>query len=199
MNWTSPALLLHDAHVTTTPASGRVTAVCASPSYTMAKPSREQIELVAGLGVAGDVHSGVTVKHRSRVKRDPTQPNLRQVHLIHSELHDELRAGGFEVAAGRLGENVTTQGVDLLALPTGTLLGLGDVAVVRVTGLRNPCLQIDGVSSGLLKAVLGRDDEGGLIRKAGVMAVVMTSGLVRPGDVITVTVPHEPHVALQPV
>src|SRR5918997_3274272 len=145
---------------------GIVTAVSRSGTHTISKPNQESIQLLAGLGVADDAHRGETVKHRSRVARDPTRPNLRQVHLIHAELHDELRAAGFAVAAGQMGENVTTRGVDLLGLPTGTRLHLGDTAVVEVTGLRNPCAQLDRIQPGLMAATLGRDARGNLIRKA---------------------------------
>lgn len=155
--------------------------------------------LLAGLGVEGDAHLGRTVQHVSRVKRDPSQPNLRQVHLIHAELHDELRARGFRVGPGVMGENVTTRGVDLLALPTGTRLRLGAAAVVEVTGLRNPCVQLDGYQSGLLAAVLDRDPDGRLIRKAGVMGVVVSGGKVHPEDTIDVELPPLPHVPLDPV
>src|SRR3954466_4420741 len=133
---------------------GTVVAVAASPTHTMSKPLAESIRPLAGLGVEGDAHQGVTVQHRSRVARDPTQPNLRQVHLIHEELHDELRARDFEVAPGVMGENVTTRGVALLALPTGTRLTLGPDAVIELTGLRNPCVQLDHYQQGLMAAVL---------------------------------------------
>jgi MOSC domain-containing protein YiiM len=179
--------------------TGVVTAVSRSAEYTFSKPNEDSITLVAGLGVAGDVHQGETVKHRIRVARDPSQPNLRQVHLIHSELHDELRTAGFTVEPGEIGENVTTSGVDLLALPTDTRLHLGAEAVVEVTGLRNPCLQLDGFQQGLLKAVLDRDEHGKLVRKAGIMSIVLTGGEVRPGDRIRVELPAEPHTALEPV
>src|SRR5215210_4219877 len=131
-----------------------VTAVSSSGTHTLKKPNQDVVKLLTGLGVEGDAHLGVTVKHRSRVARDPSQPNLRQVHLIHIELHDELRTAGFAVSAGQLGENVTTRGVDLLGLPTGTRLHLGDTAVVEVTGLRNPCYQLDRIRQGLLAATL---------------------------------------------
>ena len=178
-------------------AVGAVVAVSVSPRHTMAKANVPRIRLLAGLGVEGDAHLGVTVRHRSRVRRDPTQPNLRQVHLIHAELHDALRAAGFDVAAGQMGENVTTRGVDLLALGTGSLLRLGADAVIEVTGLRNPCVQLDGLAAGLMKAVLDRDAAGNLVRKAGVMAVVRTGGEVRPGDTLRVE-PATPHRPLQP-
>ena len=165
----------------------------------MSKPTHESIRLLTGLGVEGDAHQGETVKHRSRVARDPTRPNLRQVHLIHAELHDELRRAGFAVAPGQMGENVTTRGVDLLALPTGARLHLGDTAVVEVTGLRNPCAQLDGIRPGLMAATLARDDRGALVRKAGVMAIVCAGGEVRPGDPIRVELPPAPHRALEPV
>lgn len=178
---------------------GTVTAVSSSGGHSFGKPNRSGITLVAGIGVDGDAHSGVTVKHRSRVRRDPTQPNLRQVHLIHSELHDELRAAGFDVAAGQLGENVTTRGLDLLGLPTGTLLHLGGAAVLEVTGLRNPCHQIDGFRPGMLKAVLGRDEDGNVVRKAGIMSVVLAGGEVRADDPIAVELPDAPYRPLRPV
>ncbi|GAA5081243.1 MOSC domain-containing protein YiiM [Thermocatellispora tengchongensis] len=175
-----------------------VVAVSSSPGHTFGKPGRDVIRVLAGLGVEGDAHCGATVKHRSRVARDPTQPNLRQVHLIHAELHDELREAGFEVGPGELGENLTTRGLDLLALPTGTVLRVGAQAVLRVTGLRNPCAQIDGFQRGLLAAVLGRDDSGALVRKAGVMAVVVASGEIRPGDTVLADPPPPPHEPLRP-
>ena len=176
-----------------------VTAVSRSATHTMTKPNEPGIRLVAGLGVEGDAHYGTTVKHRSRVARDPNQPNLRQVHLIHSELHDELRRRGFDLAAGQMGENVTTFGVDLLGLPAGSRLRLGAEAVVELTGLRNPCAQLDRVAEGLMAAVLGRDPEGNLVRKAGVMAIVVTGGEVRPGDVIEVRLPTGERQPLEPV
>jgi len=179
--------------------TSRIVAVSRSATHTMSKPNVAAIQLVAGLGVEGDTHAGVTVQHRSRVARDPSQPNLRQVHLIHGELHEELRAAGFSVVPGQMGENITTQGIDLLGLPTGARLRLGAEAVIEITGLRNPCLQLEGIQPGLMAAVLGRDEQGGLIRKAGVMAVVLTGGVVRPGDVIAVEMPPEPHRTLASV
>jgi len=176
-----------------------VMAVAQSPRHGFSKQPVPAIRLLAGLGVEGDAHSGVTVKHRSRVARDPTQPNLRQVHLIHAELFAALRAAGFDIAPGDIGENVTTLGLDLLALPAGTCLHLGEAAVVQVTGLRNPCAQLDRFRPGLMAAVLDRDDEGRLVRKAGVMAVVLAGGEVRPGDPIRVVLPPAPHRPLAPV
>jgi MOSC domain-containing protein YiiM len=176
-----------------------VAAVSRSPSHDFSKPGCAAICLIAGEGVEGDAHRGLTVKHRSRVAKDPTRPNLRQVHLIHAELHDELRARGFAVDAGSMGENVTTRGLDLLALPTGTRLRLGDEALVEVMGLRNPCVQLDRFQPGLMAAVLGRDAEGRLVRKAGVMAVVLMGGEVRAGDGIAVELPEGPHKPLEPV
>ncbi|OGL65440.1 MAG: molybdenum cofactor biosysynthesis protein [Candidatus Tectomicrobia bacterium RIFCSPLOWO2_12_FULL_69_37] len=172
---------------------GVVTAVSRSAAHTFSKPNRESIRLLAGLGIEGDAHLGERVKHRSRVKRDPSQPNLRQVHLIHAELLEELRAAGFEVSPGEVGENVTTRGVDLLGLPAGARLRLGGSAVVEVTGLRDPCSQLDRFRPGLMAAVLGRGAGGNLIRKAGVMAVVLAGGEVRPGDPVRVELPPEPH------
>ena len=177
----------------------RVESVNASPKHTLRKPGHASIHLLAGIGVEGDAHAGATVKHRSRVRRDPTKPNLRQVHLIPAELHDELGERGFTVAPGEMGENVTTRGIDLLGLPTGTRLRLGDEAVVEVTGLRHPCVQLDKLHDGLMAAVLDRDPDGNLVRKAGVMAVVVAGGEVRPGDPIEVELPAEPHRRLEPV
>jgi MOSC domain-containing protein YiiM len=177
----------------------KVTAVSTGTSHGIGKDTHDAIRLVAGHGVEGDVHAGVTVKHRSRVRKDPEQPNLRQVHLIHAELHEELAQQGFELSAGQMGENVTTSGVELLALPTGTVLRLGSEAAVEVTGLRNPCSQLDEIAPGLMKAVLGRDGDGELVRKSGVMGVVLEGGEVRPGDSIQVELPPEPHVRLSPV
>ena len=176
-----------------------VTAVSRSAGHTFSKSGLGSIRLVAGLGVEGDAHLGRTVKHRSRVAVDPSQPNLRQVHLIHAELHAELRARGFAVAAGEMGENVTTGGLDLLGLPTGARLHLGETAVVEVTGLRNPCAQLDRFRPGLMAAVLDRDARGRLVRKAGIMGIVVTGGEVRPGDPIRVALPPQPHRALKPV
>ncbi len=178
---------------------GVVVAVSRSGTHTMSKPNSERVRLLAGLGVEGDAHLGETVKHRSRVARDPRHPNLRQVHLIHAELHDELRAAGFELTAGQMGENVTTRGINLLALPTGTRLHLGDEAVVEVTGLRNPCAQLDGIQPGLMAATLDRDAHGNLVRKAGIISVVVSGGDVRPNDPIRVELPPEPHRPLAPV
>ena len=179
--------------------NGEVISVGRSAGHTFGKPAEDGIRLLAGLGVEGDAHMGETVRHRSRVRQDPTQPNLRQVHLIHAELHDELRAAGFDVSAGGMGENVTTRGVDLLGLPAGTTLRLGGTASVEVTGLRNPCKQLDGLQPGLMEAVLDRDESGNLVRKAGIMSVVVTGGEVRPGDEVPVELPPEPHRPLEKV
>jgi MOSC domain-containing protein YiiM len=173
-----------------------VVGVSASPAHRFSKESRPFIRLLAGLGVEGDAHAGATVKHRSRVARDPGQPNLRQVHLIHAELFEELGRAGFAVRPGDLGENVTTGGLDLLSLPAGARLRLGLEAMVEVTGLRNPCLQLDRFRQGLMAATLDRDADGRLVRKAGVMAIVIAGGEVRPGDAIRLDLPPPPHRAL---
>lgn len=165
----------------------------------MSKTGQVWIRLLAGLGVEGDAHMGTTVKHRSRVARDPSTPNLRQVHLIHAELLDELALKGFSVAAGAMGENVTTRGVDLLGLPTGTRLHLGATAVIEVTGLRNPCMQLEGIQEGLMKAVLDRASDGSLVRKAGIMSIVLAGGEVRPDDPIELELPAGAHRPLEPV
>jgi MOSC domain-containing protein YiiM len=179
--------------------SATVTAVSRSATHTFSKPNEDAITLVTGLGVAGDAHLGETVKHRSRVKVNPSAPNLRQVHLIHAELHEELAAAGFQIGAGELGENITTRGIDLLNLPTGARLRLGRAAIVEVTGLRNPCHQIDDFRSGLIPHVLARDEAGNVVRKTGVMAVVVAGGDVRPGDSIGVELPPAPHRKLEKV
>ncbi|MDK2126075.1 MOSC domain-containing protein [Parachitinimonas caeni] len=176
-----------------------VSHVSRSPEHGFSKSVVPSIQLLAGLGVEGDAHRGVTVKHRSRVKQDPSQPNLRQVHLIHGELLDALQDQGFTVAPGQLGENITTRGLDLLGLPTGSLLRIGAEAIIEITGLRNPCAQIDAFQQGLLAAVLGRDHEGNLIRKAGVMGIVRQGGTILPGDTILVALPPLPHRALERV
>lgn len=178
---------------------GVVTAVSLRKGHHFSKTNSLSIRLLKGLGVDGDAHMGETVKHRSRVAKDPTQPNLRQVHLLHEELFDELLAKDFVIRPGEMGENVTTRGIDLLGLPTGARLRLGKTAIVEVTGLRNPCVQIDRFQQGLLAATLDRDADGNLIRKAGVMAIVLTDGDVRPGDAIMIELPEEPHRRLQPV
>lgn len=180
-------------------ATGSVVAVHVNARHVFSKETASTITLLDGLGVEGDAHCGVTVKHRSRVARDPFQPNLRQVHLIHAELFDELVEKGFEILPGDLGENITTQGIDLLALPVGTQLRLGKHGVVTLTGLRNPCVQIDRFRKGLMKAVLDQTPDGKLVRKAGVMGVVSAAGEVSEGDRITVKLPRLPHRPLDVV
>ena len=176
-----------------------VVAVSSRSGHSFSKTPRESITLVAGIGVEGDAHAGETVKHRSRVRANPNQPNLRQVHLIPEELFTELAEAGFTVHAGDLGENVTTSGLDLLALPKGTRLRVGDSAEIEITGLRNPCSQIEDFQPGLLAQVVGKDTDGHIVRKAGVMSIVLTGGTVRPGDPIRVTRPPAPHEALERV
>lgn len=176
-----------------------IVAVARDDGHRFSKPILSAIRLLAGLGVEGDAHCGETVKHRSRVAVDPTQPNLRQVHLIHAELFEELADRGFSLRPGDMGENVTTRGLDLLGLPVGTRLRLGAQALVEITGLRNPCVQIEAFQPGLLKAVLGRNADGKLIRKAGIMGIVLQGGEVRPGDSIEVSLPALPHRALERV
>jgi MOSC domain-containing protein YiiM len=176
-----------------------IVSVSRAGSHGFSKQVEPRITLIANLGVEGDAHAGVTVKHRSRVKRDPTQPNLRQVHLIHAELFEELAMDGFHLEPGQIGENVLTQGVDLLALPEDTRLHLGATAVVEVKGLRNPCHQLDDFQAGLTQALLGRDAEGNLVRKAGVMCVVLAGGDIAPGDPVRVELPAHPHRKLDKV
>lgn len=184
--------------MTTFARTATVISVNRDGKHRFSKQPHEQVLLVAGLGIDGDAHSGVTVQHMSRIG-DPNRPNLRQVHLIHSELFDEVADAGFSVTPGDMGENITTTGIDLLALPQGTILRLGADAAVQVTGLRNPCSQINKFQPGLMKAVLGRDVNGDVVRKSGVMSIVLTGGVVEPGDTITVELPAEPHLPLAPV
>ncbi|OIH95534.1 MOSC domain-containing protein [Curtobacterium sp. MCBA15_001] len=177
----------------------RVVAVSRDDEHRFSKPLVDAVVLVAGWGIEGDAHAGTTVQHRSRVARDPSQPNLRQVHLLHAEVFDEVRSAGFTVEPGQMGENITTRDVDLLGLPTGTVLHLGDTARVQVTGLRNPCQQINDFEPGLLRAVLGRAEDGTVERKGGVMSIVLAGGTVRPGDPIRVELPVGEQQPLQPV
>ena len=181
------------------PPTPHVQAVASSPVHGFRKKVAGSVEVVAGHGVVGDAHAGATVQHRSRVRADPTQPNLRQVHLVHAELLDELAAAGFDVSPGDLGENVTTRGLALLGLPRGTRLAIGPDVVLEVTGLRNPCTQIDDFRPGLLRRVVGRDVDGAVVRRAGVMAVVERGGTIATGDEVVVTLPDGEHVALAPV
>lgn len=179
--------------------SGLITAVSQSSDHTFSKQTQDKIVLLAGLGVEGDAHLGKTVQHLSRVRKDPTQPNLRQVHLMHAEFHDELNANGFHVSAGNTGENITTRGVELLGLPTGTRLHLGDTAIIEVTGLRNPCEQLNTFQAGLMNACVYKDADGTIIRKAGIMSIVLVGGEIRVGDPILVELPSGPYRPLQVV
>jgi MOSC domain-containing protein YiiM len=173
--------------------------VSCGPDHGVDKPNRDCIRLLEGLGVEGDAHAGATVQHLSRLARDPSAPNLRQVHLIHSELFDELRTAGFHLRSGQMGENVTTRGLDLLGLPEGARLRLGENAIVEVTGLRNPCRQLDGIQPGLMAASLQPERNGKRLGKAGVMAIVVAGGEVRPGDSIRIELPARAHAPLRPV
>lgn len=176
-----------------------IVAVSSNAEHVFSKSVQDAIELREGFGIVGDAHAGATVQHLSRIAADPTAPNLRQVHLIHAELLDELHGRGFVLKPGDIGENIVTRGIDLLGLGTGTVLHLGNDAAIQVTGLRNPCAQLDKLQRGLLAAVLDRDANGALVRKSGIMAVVLKSGQVRPGDAIRIEAPSGPFVALAPV
>lgn len=176
-----------------------VVGVARSAAHSFSKDAEPAITLIEGLGVEGDAHAGLTVQHLSRMRRAPAEPNLRQVHLIPIEVLEDAAANGFTVPPGGMGENVTTRGLDLLGLPVGTVLELGDTAAVRLTGLRNPCVQIDDYQRGLLKQMLGRDEAGEIVRRAGVMSVVVRGGVVRQGDGVTAVLPAGDPVDLQPV
>ena len=134
-----------------------------------------------------------------RVQRDAEQPNLRQVHLVASELFTEVADQGFSVGPGDIGENVTTAGLDLVRLPVGSIVRLGPDALVALTGLRNPCVQIDAFQEGLQGAMLGRDHDGSLLRKSGVMSVVVRGGVVSTGDTIEVRFPPGPAVRMEKI
>lgn len=179
--------------------TGIIVAVNRSETHTFSKQGEQHIRLIAGHGVEGDAHAGATVKHRSRVAINPHQPNLRQVHLLHAELHEELRESGFQVLPGDLGENITTRGIELLNLPTGARLHVGTEAIVEVKGLRNPCAQIEQFQSGLMPLVVSRDEHGRVVRKTGIMGVVVKGGVVKPGDAIVAELPPEPHVPLEKI
>jgi MOSC domain-containing protein YiiM len=181
------------------PLTAMVVGLASSPVHRFSKDPRASVRLLEGHGVEGDSHAGATVQHRSRKRRRPQDPNLRQVHLLQSELLAELSRRGHDVGPGDLGENVLTAGVDLLGLPVGTILRVGADAQLEVTGLRNPCVQIDRFSPGLLDEVVGRDEAGEVVRKAGVMAVVRRSGTVRVGDEVDVVLPPGAHRPLAPV
>lgn len=178
---------------------GKVIAVSKSRSHTFTKFNCDKIILLKGLGVKGDAHMGKKVKHRSRVAKDPSQPNLRQIHLIHSELFDELNDKGFQLKEGQIGENITTQGIELLDLPKNTILSIGNTSKIIVTGLRNPCSQLESIQKGLMNAVLDKDAEGNLIRKAGIMGTILEGGEIKIGDEISIEFPEKPYMKLERV
>jgi MOSC domain-containing protein YiiM len=177
-------------------ADGRVVAVAKDGAHRFSKPTCPSITLIEGYGVRGDAHAGPTVQHLARMRADPTRPNLRQVHLIPAELFADLAERGFAVGPGQLGENITTAGVDLVALPRGTRLAIGDQAEVEITGLRNPCAQLDGLVPGLMRQLIHTDDTGAVVRTAGVMSIITRAGEIRPGDPIQLTLPPLPHQPL---
>ena len=177
----------------------KVEAVSKSPTHTLIKKNEQQITLLKGLGVEGDAHQGITVKHRSRVAKDPTTPNIRQVHLIPSELFKELAQKGILVNPGEMGENITTSGIDLINLPLNSILKIGNKAKIQITGLRNPCSQLNKINDQLLKAVLDKDEHGNIIRKAGIMSVVLEGGEINVGDTIKLEYPDKPFQNLEPV
>lgn len=179
--------------------SGIVVAVSKSSKHSFSKENCEKIKLLAGLGVEGDAHMGEKVKHRSRVRQNPDQPNLRQVHLLHCEIFDELSTKGMDIKPGEIGENISTRGIELLNLPKDSILEIGNQAKIQITGLRNPCAQLDGLQKGLMKALLDRDEEGNLIRKSGIMGIVLQGGEITKGDEIHVFLPPEPHQKMERV
>ena len=176
-----------------------VSFVSQSPTHSFSKFNVPSINLLTGLGVEGDAHCGEKVKHRSRVAKNPDQPNLRQVHLIHSELFEELKEKGFDLKPGDIGENICTQGIDLLTLPKDTILNIGPLVKIRITGLRNPCYQLDWFKKGLMNAVLEEGEKGKLIRKSGIMGIVLEGGEINIGDGITTDLPKKPFIELERV
>lgn len=177
-------------------AKASVLAVARDAGHNFSKPVCDSINVVTGLGVEGDAHYGKLIQHLYRIKKDPNDPNLRQIHLIHRELHEELRAKGFDIAPGDMGENVTTQGIDLLGLPRGTVLKFGEEAAVEITGLRNPCYQLNDFREGLMKACLDKAEDGSVIFKSGIMGIILKDGTIKPGDQIRVELPDGPHTPL---
>ena len=172
---------------------GHVAAVSRYRRHRFSKTPELLVRLIEGIGIEGDAHAGRTVQHRYDARKDPSRPNLRQVHFIEAEELDRLGRAGFTVEPGSLGENITTRGLDLPVLPSGALLRLGETAVVAVTGLRDPCVLLDRVQPGLKAALLGRDPHGRLLRRSGIMSIVLAGGDVRPGDPIRVDLPPRPH------
>ena len=172
-----------------------VVSVQSGDQHDFSKPAKDAITLIENFGVEGDAHAGATDQHLFHIKRFGEHPNLRQVHLIQTELFDEVSEHGHAVRPGDLGENIATRHVDLLGLPTGTILKLGSEAVIELTGLRNPCHQIDSFQSGLLKHCKEVTPDG-VVRKTGVMSIVLQGGIVRPGDAIDIELPPEPHASL---
>jgi MOSC domain-containing protein YiiM len=176
-----------------------VVAVCSASSHSISKAPKTCITLIAGLGVEGDVHLGRTTQHKYLAKKDPTRANLSQVHLLHAELHNSLNDSGFDISPGLMGENITTRGINLMSLPSGTRLNLGKVAILQVTGFREPCFKLNQLRPGLMKASFMRDHGDRLVPNAGIMAIVVRGGLVGSGDSIEINLPDEPHLALLPV
>jgi MOSC domain-containing protein YiiM len=172
-----------------------VSGVYVNDKHTFSKSSKAAIRLIKDFGVEGDCHAGPVDQHLFHLRRFGQHPNLRQVHLIHTELFDELALKGHAVRPGDLGENIATRNIELLKLPVGTRLRLGPEAIVELTGLRNPCRQIEAFQPGLLKHVL-ESTSAGLVRKAGVMSIVIQGGVVQPGDSIGVELPPLPHEPL---
>jgi MOSC domain len=167
---------------------GTVVAVAADRGHRFSKPTRDRIVLLEGHGVEGDAHAGPFVRHRYLARRRPRVPNLRQVHLIPSELFRSLSEAGFEVAAGDLGENITTTGLDLERMPLGTLIEFGLMAMIELTGLRTPCVLIDRFQAGLKRQVLSSDETGPPF-KCGVLGVVRSGGPVAAGDAARARLP----------
>lgn len=179
--------------------AGRIEALHSSPSHSLKKETTSSLEIIKGLGVKGDAHMGAKIKHVYRVRKDPNEPNLRQVHIIHAELFDELKTKDFDISFGEMGENITCSGLDILSLPTDTELQMGVSTRLKVTGLRNPCAQLDSIKKGLMKACLDRNQSGEMIPKVGIMTIVLEGGIINQGDEIKVVFPPEPHRKLEAV
>lgn len=176
----------------------KVVAVACDSKHNIIKPVQAHITLIAGWGVEGDAHAGETIQHRYDKRRNPTAPNLRQIHLMHAELFDHMADQGMTVRPGQMGENITTRDIDILSLPQGTRLKLGN-AVIELTGLRNPCKYLNTIAPGLMKACLAKHKDGTPFPQSGVMGMIIAGGIVKAGDAIEIVLPEKPHHRLLPV
>jgi len=177
---------------------GRVVGLARDGRNGFSKSAMDTICLIQGQGVEGDAHSGPFVRHRYLARRQPRLPNLRQVHLIPSELFEALRNAGYDLHPGDLGDNIATAGLDLETLPMGALLDLGSEACIELTGLRTPCVLIDRFRTGLKRQMVCSEPVAPRFR-CGVMSIVRTGGRLAVGDPIRVRLPPKPWTDLPAV